>query len=187
MAGNGVSVNRACDGCTLCCKLFHVPVLQKQAGTWCRHCSPGTGCAIHGERPGHCREFFCQWIKNDTLPDYWKPDRSRIILTLFPDNGFLYAQVDPARADAWRQAKLLADLQRWARLFLKDRKHVVVFVESNATLILPDQIVPLGLMRPGEGFRLKPVFRDGRRSFEVERAGAVSTSQSIPQPQLIGG
>ena len=39
---------RECGACTLCCKVFDVPVLEKPAGQWCKHCLPGRGCGIHG-------------------------------------------------------------------------------------------------------------------------------------------
>ena len=51
----------------MCCKLPRIPVLDKPAGEWCRHCTPGVGCNIYDERPQMCREFFCQWIENTSL------------------------------------------------------------------------------------------------------------------------
>ncbi|MGM4958232.1 hypothetical protein ACT4MK_23450 [Bradyrhizobium barranii] len=45
------SAKRACGDCTLCCKVMAIEALAKLAGSWCRHCKPGQGCAIYAERP----------------------------------------------------------------------------------------------------------------------------------------
>ena len=148
--------SRECGGCLMCCKFYKIPALDKPAGNLCVHCAPAQGCTIYGSRPDQCRELYCRWIKDADIPDYWKPDRTRIILTTFPGNGFLYAQVDPDRPNAWKQSKLLADLKRWASIPMRHRRHVIVFVRDQATLIIPDQTVMLGSMHPGEGFALRP-------------------------------
>lgn len=154
----------------MCCKLPLIPVLEKPAGQWCVNCTIGVGCTIYDERPQMCRDFFCQWIENPSMADYWKPEISKIIMTVFPGTGFLYAQVDPARPDAWKTPKLLADLQRWAGQLLANRRHVVVFVNDDATLIMPDQSVPLGRMRPGEGFVVRTTYKNGKAVYEAGRA-----------------
>jgi hypothetical protein len=72
---------RACDDCRLCCKVFPVPVLQKPAGTWCRH-TCASGCAIHGPRtPEICRQYDCYWREHDRLSEAWRPDRIGIVVT----------------------------------------------------------------------------------------------------------
>jgi hypothetical protein len=162
--------NRICGSCTMCCKLPRIPVLNKPAGEWCRHCTPGVGCNNYDERAQMCREFFCQWIEDAGLADYWKPEVSKIILTHFPRTGFLYAQVDPARPDAWKAPRLLADLQRWSAQLLEKRRHVVVFVNDEATLIMPDQSVPMGRMRPGEGFMVRTTYKDRKPVYQVSRS-----------------
>ena len=80
---------RACGTCTLCCKLFPVPELNKPAGKWCPHIAQGAGCGIHETRPLHCREFFCLWMTDPTMPDEWKPERSKIVLTTFPATRYI--------------------------------------------------------------------------------------------------
>ena len=35
---------RECGSCSLCCKVYNVPEIEKPAGKWCRHCTPGKGC-----------------------------------------------------------------------------------------------------------------------------------------------
>jgi hypothetical protein len=156
----------------MCCKLPRIPELDKPAGAWCQHCSPGVGCNAYESRPRTCRDFFCQWIDNSTIPDYWKPEQSKIILTTFPQTGFLYAQVDPARADAWKAPRLFADLKRWSAELLKTRRHVIVFVQDEATLIMPDQAVAMGRMSPGGGFAVRTSYRDGKPVYTVDRVPA---------------
>ena len=45
---------RACGDCRLCCKVFPLPVLEKPAGTWCRHVlRPG----LRNPRPRQARSL----------------------------------------------------------------------------------------------------------------------------------
>ncbi len=72
---------RACGDCRLCCKIFPLPVLEKPAGTWCRHVC-ARGCAIHGPgKPEVCRQYDCFWREHDALPEAWRPDRIGIVVT----------------------------------------------------------------------------------------------------------
>ena len=75
---------RSCGTCTLCCKVFDVPSLEKPAGQWCKHCLPGRGCGIHETRPQHCRAFHCMWMTAPWLADEWKPERAKFVLTTDP-------------------------------------------------------------------------------------------------------
>lgn len=160
---------RDCGTCTLCCKVYEVPVLEKPAGTWCRHCTPGRGCGIHETRPEHCRAFFCLWMTDGRMPDHWKPERSKIVMSVFPSTGFIHAQVDPGAPQAWRKEPYLTELQRFAADLLKERRHVIVFVGSNATLIMPTGPVPMGHMSPEEGFVVRPSMVDDKPGYAVER------------------
>ena len=160
---------RSCGACTLCCKVFDVPSLNKPAGTWCPHCKPGAGCGIHDTRPQHCREFFCLWMSDPTMPDEWKPERSKIVLTYFPGNGFLYAQVDPGSPQAWRKAPYYDRLRALARSLNEKGRHVVVFVNDNATLIMPDEAVPLGPMKPTDNFKIERGFGPKGATYRVTR------------------
>jgi hypothetical protein len=72
---------RPCGDCRLCCKVFPLPILDKPAGTWCRHAT-SAGCAIHGlPRPEVCCQYDCFWREHDELPDAWRPDRIGIVVT----------------------------------------------------------------------------------------------------------
>lgn len=163
---------RSCGSCTLCCKVFDVPVLDKPAGIWCRHCKPGRGCGIHETRPDHCRAFHCLWMTQTWLGPEWKPEKSKIVLTIDPATRFLFAQVDPGAANAWRTEPFHGQLRQWAAGALAERRHVIVFVNKSATVILPDRDIPLGPIGPGDRIVTRPGMRPGDMTFTVERAGA---------------
>lgn len=141
---------RSCGTCTLCCKLFPVPELDKPAGTWCRHIAQGRGCGIHATRPGVCRAFFCQWIHNEELGPDWKPERSRFVLSIYPGSNSLVVTADPGNPRAWAREPYLASLRRWAAAALAQGDSVLVFVGDRGSAILPDREVELGRILPGD-------------------------------------
>ena len=77
---------RACDGCTLCCKVVPMQArgprgdIIKDGETWCRFCDKSNGCTIYDERPDACRIFRCVWLDNPSIPDSLRPDRSGVVL-----------------------------------------------------------------------------------------------------------
>ncbi len=141
---------RACGTCTLCCKLFPVPELDKPAGKWCPHIAQGAGCGIHATRPDVCRAFFCQWIENHDLGPEWKPERSKFVLSIYPGSNSLAVTVDPGAPQAWKQEPYYRNLRRWAAAALAQGDQVLVFVGDQATAILPDRDEPLGTLQPGD-------------------------------------
>ena len=162
---------RECGSCTLCCKVYHVADINKVAGKWCRHCKPGRGCGIHDARPAQCADFNCLWRTEEGLTADWKPERAKMVLSVFPQNGFIYAQVDPGAPQAWRKQPYYDQLHRWAASSLQKGQHVIVFVNDDATLIMPDQDVPLGPMKPTDGFSVRQTFGAGGIKYEVTRGG----------------
>ena len=121
----GVS-RRACNGCTLCCKLVPVAELRKKAGERCQHQRQSVGCAIYPARPHSCRGWSCAWIYHprDTEAMH-RPDRVHYVVDVMVDViRFQVAQdapvkemeviqvwVDPAFPDAWRDPALLGYLE----------------------------------------------------------------------------
>ena len=168
---------RQCGTCTLCCKVYHIPEINKVAGKWCQYCKPGSGCTIHETRPQQCRDFFCLWMTEATITPEWKPERSKMVLSIFPLNGFMYVQVDPGVPQAWRKQPYYDQLHRWAEVNLQKGRHVLVFVNDDATLIMPGQDVPLGKMKPTDGFSVRQTIGAGGMTYEVTRA-----DRSAPQP-----
>lgn len=163
---------RACGSCTLCCKVFDVPSLEKPAGTWCRHCKPGRGCGIHETRPTHCRSFHCLWMTQAWLGPEWKPDRAKMVLTVDPATQFLFVQVDPGVPNAWKAAPFYANLKQWAAGAAARGRHVVVFLNKSATVVLPDRDVPLGPLGPGDRIVASGSAGGAGPAFTVLRAAA---------------
>jgi len=171
-----VVAGRECGSCTLCCKVYHVAEIDKIAGKWCQHCKPGKGCGIHDALPEPCADFNCLWRTEETLAAEWKPDRARMVLSVFPQNGFIYVQVDPGAPSAWRKQPYHDQLRRWAASSLQQGRHVIVFVNDAATLIMPDQDVPLGPMNPADGFSVRQTFGPGGPTYEVTRSSRPAQS-----------
>ena len=154
----GPAPGRGCGGCTMCCKVYALPELEKPPGVWCRHCAPGRGCKIHDSLPEQCRRFFCLWMTDGAMPDEWRPDRARFVLSVYPPNGFVYGQVDPGSPGAWRKAPYYDALRAMAGRPLDERRHVVMFVGEEATLVMPEESVALRKMGPRDNFRVEPAF-----------------------------
>ena len=160
---------RTCGTCTLCCKLFPVPPLQKAAGQWCPHVVQGRGCGIHATRPDLCRAFDCQWIENPDLGPEWKPEISKFVLSIYPGTNSLAVTVDPGFPANWRQPAYLPSLRRWAGAALAQGNQVLVFTGRKVTAILPDREQDLGEIGPGDAI----VSLKNARGYAVEvRRGA---------------
>ncbi len=163
---------RDCGTCTLCCKVYDVPALEKPAGTWCRHCMPGRGCGIHETRPQHCRSFHCLWMTQGWLGPEWKPERSKLVLSVDPATRFMFVQVDPGAPAAWKRDPFYRQIKQWAASGLAERRHVVVFLNKSATVVLPDRDVTLGILGPGD----RIVARERRTQtgliYDVEKVAA---------------
>lgn len=139
---------RACGACSLCCKLMHVPELEKPMGAWCAHCKPGAGCTIHATRPQSCRDFFCGYLRSEQLSYEWYPAKSRIIVTDEASGIVLY--VDPGRPDAWKAAPFYERIKAWAVEGLPRNRQVTVCIGRRTVAVLPDKNVDLGDLDPGD-------------------------------------
>ncbi len=146
---------RQCGSCSLCCKLFDVPELDSPANSWCKHCRPGRGCAIHAERPNVCRAFHCQWILDPMFGPEWKPDRSKLVVTFVADpdrvTGKMFKiniTVDPGFPTAWRKPPFygrIKDLSRAAnvvvtigqRCFHVFPEKEIEFMKGEAVIVTP--------------------------------------------------
>ncbi|MDN5006177.1 hypothetical protein ACFQZO_35605 [Bradyrhizobium sp. GCM10027634] len=140
------AAGRACGSCTLCCKVYNVVAFGKPAGTWCSHCEPTLGCAIHDSRPGECAAFDCLWKTMLALPVHWKPDQAKMVLTVHPHTNNIQVVVDPDLPAAWTRQPYHSQLRLLAKSNMANGHLVIVFVGELATLILPDQDVPLGAL-----------------------------------------
>lgn len=149
---------RSCGTCTLCCKVYRIDDLGKPAGKWCAHCAIGSGCTIYDDRPQQCRAFDCMWLQDETMPPSWKPETSKIVFSIWPSTGFVYGQVDPGTPSAWQKEPYLSGLRNWSEQLLQQRRHLLIFVGSTATLMMPTGPVPIGPMSPQDGFVVRETF-----------------------------
>lgn len=159
---------RSCGTCTLCCKVYGIEATQSPIGAWCKHCEPGKGCGIWETRPDFCRQFHCNWIMMDWLGEEWRPDISKIVFTIEPNSGFLMFQVDPGTPDAWKREPYYSQIKRWSAEGLPRAKCTLVFVDKQATLVLPDADQPLGELGPQDRINIGPG-GDGTIRVEVKR------------------
>ena len=141
---------RTCDGCTMCCKIFGIPELDKPRHEWCGHCEIGKGCKIYEARPQSCRDFVCGWLVDASVPEHWKPSKSRMVLTTEDDGRRLVINVDTGRLDAWKKAPYYAEIKRMAAAIARSRGQLILWQGRNAIAILPDRDKPLGPIAPGQ-------------------------------------
>ena len=170
---NAPVAGRECGTCTLCCKVFDVPVLEKPAGQWCAHCKPGHGCTIHLTRPDQCRDYQCFWLLAPFLDPEWKPDKARFVLTVDAASQFLLVQLDPGQPLAWKKQPYYGQLKQWATAGLGNGRQVLVFLNKAATVVLPNKDVDLGVIAPGERVVVtsRPLVGGGFE-FDAHKAGA---------------
>jgi hypothetical protein len=153
---------RACDGCTLCCKMLAISELQKPMGTWCVHTLKGKGCGAYETRPGSCRAFECLWLSTADMPDHWRPDRCKMVVAGDPSGTVISVLVDAAYPDAWKKAPHYGDLKHWSRQ--TDRWRVQVLTARHGWMIFPEEDLFLGERRPddqiaGVGYRRQGLAR----------------------------
>jgi hypothetical protein len=128
----------------MCCKLLGIEELAKPVNVWCPHCAPGRGCKIYETRPEECRTFSCGWLLDATIPEAWKPDRSKLVF--FPDgeSNRILIHVDPGSPDAWRHEPYHSALRQKAAQMFRSGGSVLVVVNNKATMILPTEDLFLG-------------------------------------------
>jgi hypothetical protein len=66
--------------------------------------------------------------------------------------------VDPDTPLAWKKQPYYATLKDWAERAFVENKKIVVLVSDQATVILPDRDVPLGLLADGDEIA---IFKEG--------------------------
>ncbi len=126
---------RNCGDCSLCCKLLAVEELAKPSHRWCSHFAPGTGCAIHGEHPHECRDFWCLWMLQPNLGEAWRPKRAHFVLYFIGDGDQLIVDVDPAHPNAWRREPYHTAIIGWARAGGPRGMSVVVKIGGRSSKI----------------------------------------------------
>lgn len=99
-----------CGTCTACCRVFHIPEIDKPAGKWCQHCEVGVGCKIYDHRPTACQEFQCLYLQaqnrddiREHLPGELRPDRCKVVFHPSTDPDVMAATTMVGSPGAWRR------------------------------------------------------------------------------------
>jgi hypothetical protein len=71
-----------------------------------------------------------------------------MVLTLHPETNNIHVVVDPGLPSAWTRQPYHDQLRALSKSNMLKGHLVVVLVNELATLILPDQDVPLGVLKP---------------------------------------
>jgi hypothetical protein len=76
-------MTRSCNGCTACCEGWLWGSAHGHnfyAGRPC-HFMCESGCSIYENRPEDpCKTFKCMWLINDDIPEWLKPNLSKVII-----------------------------------------------------------------------------------------------------------
>lgn len=80
-----------CDGCTICCDLLPVPVLNKASYIRCVHCKLSK-CMIHDHKPDYCTSYDCMYSQSEKLPVSLRPDKCGIVFEKVNDKLILSIQ-----------------------------------------------------------------------------------------------
>jgi hypothetical protein len=141
---------RSCDGCTMCCRLLAIDVLEKPRGTWCTHCDKPRGCTIYERRPEPCRIFHCGYLRIAHLDDRWNPSQARFLINFEERAKRIAIHCDPGRPDAWRREPYHSTIRGWAANTLRDGGYVISWAGSRAVIVLPDREKDLGTVRDNQ-------------------------------------
>jgi hypothetical protein len=101
-----------------------------------------------------------------------------MVVIISPMSGFINVQVDSSTPGARRKQPYYGQLHQWAKNNLQKGIYVIVFVNEMATLIVPDQDVPLGPMQPTDGIAVR---RSGN-AYEARLIPGGAADPPIPPP-----
>jgi hypothetical protein len=124
-----------------------VPELSKPRGAWCIHCARGSGCRIYAERPAGCQSFLCGWLTNPRFGPEWKPDRSKIVITVGRDGNSLDFQCDPGFPEAWRKEPYYGEIKRLSAIAGQHDGTISIQSGRSFIIVSPDSEFPLGEVR----------------------------------------
>jgi hypothetical protein len=154
---------KSCGSCTMCCKVYDVPMLSKPAGKWCTHCKPGNGCSIWETRPDFCQSFFCRYMLDANLGPEWKPDLCKFVMSYQP-NGTFAVTCDHGFRHAWKQEPYYSAIKRMALQLLNNGITLYVVDGVSKIIVTPDDDVVVGGINEDPNYSI----------FKVEKGPLVS-------------
>ena len=90
---------RTCDGCTACCQGYlHGTAYQHtfHSGKPCFYLGEKS-CSIYADRPADpCKSFKCEWLAEDYLPMWMRPDLSKAIVVRRQHDDGVWLEVGEA-------------------------------------------------------------------------------------------
>ena len=110
---------RSCGSCAKCCEgWLHGSAYEK--GFWrgrpCHYLTAGK-CSIYGQHPDDpCKTFRCEWLANDNIPGWMKPDDVNAILVRRRKDNEDYIEITEAGE------KLRSEVLSWAVMYCLGRK-----------------------------------------------------------------
>lgn len=116
------SEKRECGSCTKCCDGWLKTEIPNHRIFPSRPCHFVTknGCSIYKDRPNDpCRVYKCQWLIDENLPHWMKPNEINAIIHYKIDGQFKYYEVIEAGG------KLMVEVLNWF-ILLALEKHINV-------------------------------------------------------------
>jgi hypothetical protein len=155
---------KSCGSCNFCCKVMEIDELQKPFGEWCGYAKPGKGCSIYGEHPASCQAFSCQWLIEPEMPDEYRPDRTKVVLTADHDCGHdrLVANCDTNNPVAWRREPMYSLLKKQATISWGAGMIVVAKAGRRLWLITPSEDLDLGEVHERSPFLIEQLAETGK-------------------------
>lgn len=117
---------KECGGCTLCCYFMAITEFDSPEYSYCKNCVPNVGCAIWKDRPNVCRNTDCVWLKEEQIPDIFRPDRCGVMFELPSQSSVYVGHVDPDNPEVWNSPELSIFIKK-----INESGHSVVICTSN--------------------------------------------------------
>lgn len=127
------SGERSCGTCSKCCEgWLHGNAYGNKfwRGRPC-HYLISNSCSIYGNHPEDpCKSFRCEWLRNDQVPGWMKPDDVNAILIAREKGGFHYLEINEAGE------KLRSEVLSWAVMHcLANDLNLVYFIDGGLNRI----------------------------------------------------
>lgn len=122
---------RTCQQCTACCDgwvRIDVAGYEASPGKPCVHATK-FGCGDYTNRPVNpCRQFECEWVKNESLlPEWMKPCESKVLLIF---DKFNFSDV-PVYLAAPVGEVIPPKTLAWVKEFAEKNGHPLVFFDNK--------------------------------------------------------
>jgi len=89
-------MKRECGNCTRCCEGWISGEVKGKKffnGSPCHYVNINKGCTIYNDRPKMCHNFNCEWLINSDIPEYLKPEKSKVLIKPTSEKNIFYWNV----------------------------------------------------------------------------------------------